>query len=73
MSVLCEVILDGGGNRHLAFNFEPRLGDTVFLPGVEEMGKVWRVERVIHRAKDPHDSRLPTVAFFLTQTDQSPA
>ena len=69
MAVTCRIVLEGRLDwKELAFDFEPRIGDEIMLPG--EDGRVThRVDRIIHEAREPHANQLPTAKFLLTRLE----
>lgn len=69
MSVTCRIMFEGRPYwKEYAFDFEPRIGDEIALPG-EDTRFTHRVERVIHEAREPHSSQLPNVKFMVTRLD----
>ena len=61
----CRVIVQGKPDiRVLSFEFRPRRGDLVILPGPDR-DLAYRVDKVIHDARLSDSSDVPDAHFIL--------
>jgi hypothetical protein len=66
MVVKCLVTVDNNPPEELIFEYAPRVGDHVMLPGAIEPPHP--IVRVAHRPTRPNDARgQPSVAYFVSR------